>query len=144
MHTGRGRLRRRSFRRAIHRRLGGRGSNEMAIQTFPYRDSTWHQNDATSERWLVTLEKTGTGNVRARLAIVDFGSAAAIAIGSEQSLTIGFAQEWLNWMDSRKTEADIERHERQIWWTRFAAIAASIAASSASFGWLWTIFMKKP
>ncbi len=39
--------------------------------------------------------------------------------------------------DTQKSEADIERHERQIWWTRTAAIAASIAALSALFGWIW-------
>jgi hypothetical protein len=59
-------------------------------------------------------------------------------------MTIGFAQEWLNWKDNQKAVADIERHERQIRWTKTAAIAASIAALSAVAGWVWTVFVKHP
>jgi hypothetical protein len=108
--------------------------------TYPFRDSSWHQDDATSERWLDALEKTGAANVRARLATTTASSNGAIAIGRVQTMTIGFAKEWLNWKDNLKTEADIERHERQIWWTRTAAIAAAVAAASAFVGWMWTIF----
>ncbi len=109
---------------------------------FPYRECTWHVSDEQSQQWLAVLEKTGAANVRARLAQTDAASAGAIAIGTAPVMTIGFAQEWLNWKDNQKSEADIERHERQIWWTGTAAIAASVAALSALFGWIWTIFIR--
>jgi hypothetical protein len=114
----------------------------MSKQKFPYQESAWHQNVEASERWLDALERTGPANVRARLAQTDAGSRGAISIGTIQTMTIGFAQEWLNWKDNQKSEADIERHERQIWWTRAAALAASVAAVSAFVGWMWTIFAK--
>jgi hypothetical protein len=111
----------------------------MADDKFPYHDCTWHQNDEISERWLVALEKTGPENVRMRLAQTDAGSRGNIPIGREMTMTIGFAQEWLAWRDRLKSERDIARHERQIWWTRTAALAAGVAAVSAAIGWAWTI-----
>jgi fatty acid desaturase len=57
-------------------------------------------------------------------------------------MTAGFAQEWLAWKDQRKTEREDELKSRQIFWTRFAAITASIAAGAA--GWAWTICCKVP
>jgi hypothetical protein len=116
----------------------------MSEQTFPFRQCTWHSDDATSQQWVEALEKTGAANVRARLATTNASSNGAIAIGVVQTMTIGFAQEWLSWKDNQKATADIERHERQIRWTKTAAIAASIAALSAFAGWLWTIFIKHP
>jgi hypothetical protein len=113
-------------------------------KTFAYRDSTWHQNDQTSAQWLDALEKTGASNVRAMLAIQPKGSNGAFPVGRVPVMTIGFAQEWLAWKDKVKADADIERHERQIWWTRTAAIAASVAAASAFVGWMWTILFKHP
>ena len=109
---------------------------------FPFRDCTWHHDDVTSKRWLACLEKVGAENVRARLALVTHGSGAAIALGSETTLTVGFAQEWLSWHDRLKSERDVARHERQIFWTRTAAIAACVAGTSAAIGWAWTIFAK--
>jgi hypothetical protein len=114
----------------------------MALPKFPYRDCTWNPNDGTAEQWLAALEKAGADSVRARLAQVNAGSAGATAIGSVPVMTIGFAQEWLTWKDNLKREADVERHERQIRWTKRAAIAASIAAASTFVGWMWTIFVK--
>lgn len=111
----------------------------MSSDKFPYGECTWHHQEDTSERWLAVLEKTGAESVRARLAQKDAGSAGAIAIGTETHLTIGFAQEWLAWRDRLKSQRDIERHERQIWWTRTAALAACVAAGSAFVGWAWTI-----
>ncbi|MGD5012150.1 hypothetical protein QT829_22495, partial [Xanthomonas citri pv. citri] len=110
---------------------------------FPFRDCTWHQNDETSEAWLDALEKTGAANVRARLALQATSSNAAVPIGRIPVMTMGFAQEWLAWKDKLKSDADIERHERQIRWTRRAAIAASIAAGSTFIGWAWTIGFKR-
>lgn len=111
-------------------------------QTFPYRECTWHIEDSTSERWLMALERTGTENVRRRLAQTDAGSRGSIVVGTETSVTIGFAEEWLAWRDRIKAEHDVERHERQIWWTRTAALAACAAAASAAIGWSWTILHK--
>jgi len=116
----------------------------MSPDTFPFHDSVWHRDDSTSRQWIETLEKTGAANVRARLATTDAGPAGAFSIGIVNVMTIGFAQEWLNWKDNQKAVADIERHERQIRWTKTAAIAASIAALSAVAGWVWTVFVKHP
>jgi hypothetical protein len=46
------------------------------------------------------------------------------------------------WHDRRKAEGDVDRHERQIFWTRLAALSATIAGASAAIGWAWTIFHK--
>ena len=114
----------------------------MVEEKFPFRESTWHSGDAKSQEWLDALEKTGVASVRAKLAQTDASSHGAVAIGTVLSMTIGFAQEWASWKEARKAAADIERHERQIRWTKTAAIAASIAAFSAFAGWTWTIFSK--
>jgi hypothetical protein len=81
---------------------------------------------------------TGGQNVRARLAQSDAGS---IAIGAAQ-ITIGFAQEWLSWHDRRQAALEAARHDRQIFWTRLAALSAMLAGVSAAIGWGWTIFHK--
>jgi hypothetical protein len=59
-----------------------------------------------------------------------------------QVLTIGFAQEWLAWHDRRRDALETARHNRQVFWTRFAALAATVAAGSAAIGWAWTILHK--
>ena len=109
---------------------------------FPYRECTWHDSDETSERWLSALEKTGAENVRARLARVERSSHASIAIGTEPNMTVGFAQEWLAWRDQLKSAEQTARLDRQIFWTRIAAIAACLAGLSAAIGWGWTILFK--
>jgi hypothetical protein len=111
----------------------------MAEETF---NSAWCSDALQSQQWLDALEKTGVASVRARLAQTNAGSGGAISIGTVSVMTIGFAQEWATWKENRKTAADIERHERQIRWTKTAAISASIAAFSAFVGWIWTIFLK--
>jgi hypothetical protein len=88
------------------------------------------------------LEALGPQNVRARLAQTDAGSPGAIAIGSIQYLTIGFAQEWLAWHDRKRDALDAERHSQHVFWTRFAAWAATVAAAAAVIGCAWTIFYK--
>jgi hypothetical protein len=113
------------------------------VEKFPYQSSAWHHGDnEVSERWLAALEKTGPENVRARLAHVSFGSAASVAIGIEQTITIGFAQEWLAWRDQLKSAEQTARLDRQIFWTRTAAIAACVAGLSTAIGWGWTIIFK--
>src|SRR3954465_8083984 len=72
-------------------------------KAFPYRECTWHVSDEQSQQWLAVLEKTGAANVRARLAQTDAASAGAIAIGTAPVMTIGFAQEWLNWKDNQNS-----------------------------------------
>ena len=56
-----------------------------------WSSSPW--TSSHSERWIAALERTGPENVRARLAQTNAGSNAGIAIGTEQTITIGFAQE---------------------------------------------------
>ena len=109
-------------------------------ESFPYEQCHWWQNDPVQKRWYEALERTGPENVRARLAQTNAGSAGSIAIGTEINLTIGFAQEWLAWHDRQKAEREATFRRGQIYWTRWAAIAASVAAAAAVFGWLLKIF----
>jgi hypothetical protein len=111
-------------------------------EKFPYHACSWHHSDETSERWLSALEKTGAENVRAQLARFEHSSHASIAIGTEPNMTVGFAQEWLAWRDQQKSAEQTARLDRQIFWTRIAAIAACIAGLSAAIGWGWTILFK--
>jgi hypothetical protein len=92
------------------------------------------------EQWFDELEMIGPQNVRARLAQTDAGSGGAITIGNIQYLTIGFAQEWLAWHDRRREALEARRHNREVFWTRFAALAATVAAVAAVIGVLWTMF----
>jgi hypothetical protein len=115
----------------------------MAENRFPYEACQWGNNERERQRrWYDALERTGPENVRARLAQTDAGSPGAISIGTENVMTIGFAQEWLAWHDRQKSEREARFRNRQIFWTRWAAIAASVAASAAAIGWLITIWRK--
>jgi hypothetical protein len=112
-------------------------------ERFPYEQSTtWSQDLGQRRRWHEALERTGPENVRARLAQTNAGSGGSVAIGTENSLTIGFAQEWLAWHDRQKTEREVEFRRGQIFWTRWAALAASVAALAAAVGWALTIWAK--
>jgi hypothetical protein len=71
------------------------------------------------------------------------GSAASITVGTVQSLTVGFAQEWLALKDKQKVLLEQRRHDRQVFWTRLAALAACVAGASTAIGWAWTIFHSK-
>jgi hypothetical protein len=115
----------------------------MKTDRFSYETSRWAGNQPEqAKRWFDELEMIGPQNVRARLAQTDAGSAGAIAIGSIPYLTIGFAQEWLAWHDQKREALEARRHNREVFWTRFAALAATVAAAAAVFGVLWTIFHK--
>jgi len=46
-------------------------------------------------------------------------------------MTVGFAQQWLAWHDDRKSKIEAEHRERQIFWTRLAAISACVATFTA-------------
>lgn len=113
----------------------------MATDRFPYEASRWTGQDQ-AKLWADELEMTGTANVRARLAQVNASSAGAIAIGAVPIMTIGFAQEWLAWHDRRREAVEEARHRRTVFWTRWAAFAATVAGASAAIGWAWTIFHK--
>jgi len=114
----------------------------MGEEHFPYTQCQWGGNDETKRRWFEVLERTGPANVRARLAQTDAGSAGAVSIGTEQSLTIGFAQEWLAWHDRVGAEREAKFRRRQIFWTSWAALAATVAAASAVVGWALTTWRK--
>jgi hypothetical protein len=88
------------------------------------------------------LEQTGPENVRARLAQTDAGSGGSISIGTENSLTIGFAQEWLAWHDRQKSAREMRFRGSQIFWTRWAALAATVAGAATAIGWAFTIYRK--
>jgi hypothetical protein len=114
----------------------------MTEARFPYEDSPWGGSGAQAERWYNTLERTGVENVRARLSQTDAGSPGSISIGTEHSVTIGFAQEWLAWHDRQKAEREASFRSAQIFWTRWAALAASLAALAAAIGWILTAWRK--
>jgi hypothetical protein len=67
------------------------------------------------------------------LAQVDYGSGGAIAIGTEPAMTRGFAEQWLAWQDSAKAKREHTFRRNQIFWTRWASFAGSVAA--AAIGW---------
>lgn len=109
---------------------------------FPYEASRWSAGQPDqAKRWFDELEIIGVHNVRARLAQVNAGSGGSVPIGATQ-MTIGFAQEWLAWYDQKREALEAQRHNREVFWTRFAALAATVAAAAAVFGVLWTIFHK--
>jgi hypothetical protein len=82
----------------------------------------------------------GPENVRATLAATGYavGSRAEITIGAE-AMTKGFAQEWLAWCDAEKAQRENTFRAGQIYWTRWAALAATGAALAAVVGWFFTI-----
>jgi hypothetical protein len=116
----------------------------MTTDRFPYEKSRWAGGSTApkGKDWFDELERLGPQNVRARLAQTDAGSAGAIAIGAVNVMTIGFAQEWLAWHDQKREALEARRHNREVFWTRFAALAATVAAVAAVIGVLWTIFHK--
>jgi hypothetical protein len=112
----------------------------MSKKRFPYETSRWlAEQPDRGKNWYDDLEAIGPQNVRARLAQTNSGSRGEISIGAS-GMTIGFAQEWLAWHDAERTADEKARHERQIFWTRLAAISATVAGASAAIGWCWTIF----
>lgn len=115
----------------------------MVNDRFPYERSTWAQSDlGIAQKWFEVLEKTGRENVRARLVQTDAGSGGSISIGIEHSLTIGFAQEWLAWHDMQRESRESKFKSAQIFATRWAAGAASVAAAAAAIGWAITVCRK--
>ena len=114
----------------------------MAEQHFSYEKGRWSGDGPQLRRWYEALERMSPEDVRARLAQVNAGSAGAIAIGSETMMTKGFAEEWLAWKEQRKAEREDRFRQMQVFWTRWAALAASIAAAAAAIGWAITVWRK--
>ena len=85
------------------------------------------------------LDEVGPENVRAVLAQNAAGSGAAIPIGAKPNMTKGFAQAWLAWHDSEKAKRESAFRTAQVFWTRWAALAASLAAIAAAVGWGFSI-----
>jgi broad specificity phosphatase PhoE len=111
---------------------------------FPYEETTWASGSAENAKaWFEALERIGPANVRARLAQNDAGSRGAMSIGTVQTMTKGFAEEWLAWHDRQTAAREANFRGWQIFWTRWAAIAASVAALAAAVGWALTIYWRK-
>jgi hypothetical protein len=113
----------------------------MPLSRFPYEQSEWHSG-ADSARWLDALERYGSENVRSVLygPYRDTGSRADLVIGTVQ-MTKGFAQEWLAWHDRQNFEKDAAFRSTQIYWTRWAALAATVVAAAGVIGWAVTIWL---
>jgi len=114
----------------------------MGDARFPYETSEWASADAVQNRaWYQALERMAPENVRATLAATghEVGSRAVIHIGA-QAMTKGFAQEWLAWHDAQKAQRENAFRAEQIYWTRWAALAATGAALAAAIGWIFTIW----
>lgn len=86
---------------------------------------------AQQERWAKVLARTGVENVRARVAQINGGSASSMAIGTEHSMTKGFAEEWLAWQDGLRRDADEAHRASMGRWTKAAALGALVAAAAA-------------
>jgi hypothetical protein len=114
----------------------------MKKTTFDYERNKWASgNSAAARSWYHELENTGPENVRVRLAQTDAGSAGSIVIGTE-SITIGFAQQWLAWHDRQLAEREANFRQWQIFWSRWTALAATATALVAAIGWLLTAWRK--
>jgi hypothetical protein len=110
---------------------------------FRYEDcERWGGDLEQRKRWFEALERTGPERVRARLASGNFGSPAAISISTEQTLTVGFAEEWLAWHDRQKAQRETAFRSNQIYWTRWAAFAATDAVLVGAIGWAITIVVR--
>jgi hypothetical protein len=107
---------------------------------FNYENNRW-AGGGDAQRWYEELESIGPENVRARLAQTDAGSPGAIMIGA-QTITIGFAQQWLAWHDQRRAERETTFRKCQIFWSRWTALAATATALVAAIGWALTAWRK--
>lgn len=113
-------------------------------ERFTYERSEWSSPE--TERWIRALEEMGPENVRSILHVT-YGSAglrAMISSGQTLDITKGFAQfaqAWLSWHDKRKANAEASFCKRQIFWIRWAGLAASIAAAAIG-GWSITEWLK--
>ncbi len=115
----------------------------MTSNRFPYEKSQWASAKAgEAKQWYEALERIGASSVRARLLQSDAGSGAALSLGTVPVMTKGFAEEWLAWHDQQTAARETSFRSWQIFWTRWAAIAASVAALATAIGWVFTIATK--
>lgn len=105
----------------------------MGDRRFPYEPSKWPGGDLQlAQLWYEALESVGPESVRARLAQNNNGSAGSLrGIADVAVMTKGFGEEWLAWHDKQKTCREARFRKSQIHWTRWAAIAATVAAGAA-------------
>jgi len=112
----------------------------MPEDRFPYEQSTWSNNIETKAGWYTSLEQTGTESVKAQLLSHQGSSRSSISIGHSTGMVRGFAEQWLAWHERRKSERETEFRRQQIYWTRWAAVAARTAAAAAIIGWVLTLW----
>jgi hypothetical protein len=89
----------------------------------------------------------GVESVRIRLTQVNCSSASAMALGTENTMIRGFAEEWLAWHEAQKAEKEQAFGSSQLFATRWVAAAASIAAIAviaAAIGWVLTAWLQRP
>jgi hypothetical protein len=97
-----------------------------------------------ARQWHEALERVGVESVRIRLTQVNCSSVSAMAFGAENAITRGFAEEWLAWHEAQKAEREQAFRSSQLFATRWAAAAASIAAIAAVIGWVLTAWLQRP
>ena len=93
----------------------------------------------TKLKWCAALEATGPENVRLILGQIPTGARSSISVG-EVSIAKGYAEQWLAWHDRRKADRESAFRSKQIFWTRCAAIVASLIALGAVLNWMWNNF----
>jgi hypothetical protein len=91
----------------------------MATQpeVFDYKSSPFCPgNDERASKWLNALERTSPRNVRIILEKLPHGagSAGSITVGTQQSVTIGFVQEWLAWKDRVAANETTAARDREL------------------------------
>jgi hypothetical protein len=79
----------------------------MSNQRFPYERSRWRSGERdTARQWHEALERVGVESVRIRLTQVNCSSASAMALGTENTMIRGFAEEWLAWHEAQKAQKE--------------------------------------
>jgi hypothetical protein len=54
----------------------------------------------------------------------------------ELTMTKGYAERWLAWHDRKKSEREAAFRSNQIFWTRWAAIVATLIAVGCLMNWI--------
>jgi hypothetical protein len=108
----------------------------MSEEGFPYDEpSPWVQDPDIKFKWYQALEDTGPENARLLLGQIPTGARSSISIG-EVSMAKGYAERWLAWHDRKKSERESAFRANQIFWTRWAAIVATIIAVGYAVNWM--------